>query len=220
MSLRLPLVVLVDTFVNRIQGRNQTLTSVFEKLVIDEHENVVGVIDTIRRQLKNRIDAELTDKKKAAAGAGKAPAAQASPTDVRVNISVLSADGSTVFYIAATAGSAVKEFTRRSVAWVSVVTGKIRWYLKTYKTDADKFSKIVLYDNRAETIPDDEKLIMLQSHYQPRDEDYEAFVVFPVPWPRRGRDDRRVTGAIHISFRNESDFQAVWSINPDPVLGN
>ena len=54
--------------------------------------------------------------------------------------------------------------------------------------------------------------------YQPRDEDYEAFVVFPVPWPRRSFQENRVIGAIHVSFHQEGDFEHIWKIDPDPVM--
>ena len=136
------------------------------------------------------------------------------PEDVRVNISVLSADQTSVFYIARTPGSAVEAFIKRSVAWVSVFTGKIRWYKHSYKDDKrfpGLFEKIVLFDNERGVILDDEPKIHLSSHYQPRNDDYEAFVIFPVPWPQRGFGSDYVKGAIHISFRFESYFDKIWS---------
>jgi hypothetical protein len=222
-SLHLPLIVFLDTFFNRLQGRNQTLTSEFQKLIVDEHNKVLGVIEIIRRQLNELIEAEL--RKLRPPDLASPPAVDRDEaSDVRVNISVMSADRAAVFYIATAPGSSVKKFTRRSVAWISVFTGRIRWYRKQYRLiDADGggdvFSKVVLFDNTAEIIPNDEAQILLQSHYQPRDEDYEAFAVFPVPWPRRAFDAARVVGAIHVSFHRQGDFDRLWRIEPDPVLG-
>jgi len=76
----------------------------------------------------------------------------------------------------------------------------------------------VLFDNRLGVIAGDEESILLGSHYQDRDQDYDAFVVFPFPWPQRGFDSDFVKGAIHISFRRVSDFSQFWKIEPDPVL--
>jgi hypothetical protein len=131
--------------------------------------------------------------------------------DVRVNISVMSADQSNLFYIARTPGSSIKVFPKRSVAWVSVFTGKIRWYKHTYFDNTDVFPKIVLFDNSAGVVPDAESKVMLSSSYQQRDDDYEAFVIFPVPWPQRAFGDDYVKGAIHISFRHQADFEKIWT---------
>lgn len=222
-SLHLPLIVFLDTFVNRLQGRNQTLTSEFQKLIVEEHNKVLGVIEIIRRQLNELIEAEVR-KLRPLDGASPPGVHDDEAPDVRVNISVMSADQAWVYYVARAPGSSLKKFPRRSVAWVSVFTGKIRWYLKEYKSvsspdSSEVFSKIVLFDNTAGTIPDDEPTVLLSSHYQPREEDYDAFVVFPVPWPRRSFDAARVIGAIHISFHRQGDFEQLWTIAPDPVLG-
>jgi hypothetical protein len=135
---------------------------------------------------------------------------QRTPQDVRVNISVLSTDQTNVFYISRTPGSSLKPFGKRSVAWVSVFTGKIRWYKKSYSDNQDLFRQIVLFDNTDGTIAGDEQKIHLSSHYQERDQDYEAFVQFPVPSPQRGFESGYVKGAIHVSFRRETDFASLW----------
>src|SRR5204862_6539051 len=88
----------------------------------------------------------------------------------------------------------------------------IRWYKKSYRDDS-RIKEIVLLGNRDKTIADDQSVTYLRSHYQPRSgADYEAWVVFPVPWPReRGFvDSNYVKGAIHISFRNEEHFGRIW----------
>jgi hypothetical protein len=111
---------------------------------------------------------------------------------------------------------------------VSVFTGKIRWYRKTYKDDKvhpGLYSKIILYDNQNGAIADDQPTIFLHANYQPRDDDYEAFVMFPFPWPHRAYGSDYVKGAIHISFRHEEGFDKLWGFSStvaehhqDPVI--
>jgi hypothetical protein len=214
---QVPLLTFLDTFVNLIQGQNQTMTRVFSDKIVEQQRNVVRVANTIRRQLNEVIRLRLTHLVD--------PNVPINPEDVRVNISVLSADQSSVFYIARTPGSAVQSFTKSSVAWISVFTGKIRWYKYSYKADEVLYPKIVLYDNHGGTIPGEQPLIYLSSHYQPRDDDYKAFVMFPFPWPQRGYGSDYVKGAIHISFRHEDGFDRLWGFPPavtethdDPVI--
>src|SRR6266581_1228979 len=181
----------------------------------------------IRKNLNDLIEFRLRHGQPQAAG--QAPAAiksgesdnseglkesNADRPRVRVNISVLSADQSSLFYIARAAGSSVLPFTKHSVAWVSVFTGKIRWYNSKYD-DSGKDEKIILFDNTKDTIPGDEPRIMLDSHYQERDQDYKAFVMFPVPWPQRAFGSKYVKGAIHISLRDDKDFEKIWKPDVD-----
>lgn len=205
-SLQVPLLTFSDTFINLIQGKNQTRTQVFEKTIIDQQRNVIRVADTIRKRLNNTILDQLRIR-----SPNDVSDREVRPADVRVNISVLSKDQSNVFYISRAPGSSRLPFLKRSVAWVSVFTGKIRWYKKSYRNDTDLFREIILFDNSAKTIADSEPQIQLSSHYQPRGgEDYDAFVMFPVPWPQRGFGSDYVKGAIHISFRDQLDFDRIW----------
>lgn len=254
LSLKVPLLTLLDTFINLIQGKNQTNTRVFSDTIIEQQRNVVRVAHTIRRQVhdvilqqlpelhpskdnpEDKTTAQLTSVTPpqapvATATEAKTPPPPApgqstahkptvprpNPQDIRVNISVLSADQSRLFYIARSPGSSLQSFPKRSVAWVSVFTGKIRWFKRAYQ-DNDMLSKIVLFDNASGVISDAEQKIYLQSHYQSRDDDYEAFVVFPVPWPQRGYGSQYVKGAIHISFRSQEEFQKIWAIREDSSL--
>ncbi len=207
-SLRVPLLTWFDTFINLIQGKNQTMTRVFADTIIEQQRNLVQVAHSIRADLTRLIEQKLMDQQRSAA-------TRFTASTVRVAISVLSADQSNVFYISQSHGSANLGFIKRSVAWVSVFTGNIRWYEDKFKTEfGDKYNQIVLLDNSTGTIADDEKQILLASHYQPRNEDYEAFVVFPVPWPQRGEKSDYVKGAIHISFRKQIDFENIWGYHP------
>ncbi len=207
-SLRVPLLTFFDTFVNLVQGKNQTMTRVFSDKIIEQQRNVVRAANSIRQHLNELLFRHV---------------AQGDETinsrDVRVNISVMSADQSSVFYIARAPGSKTTTFTKRSMAWVSVFTGKIRWYKHQYsEPEKDLLPKILLFDNSDGAIPDDEPKIYLNSHYQLRSDDYQAFVIFPVPWPRRGFGSDYVKGAIQISFRRETDFEKLWTFDRDPVL--
>jgi hypothetical protein len=203
-SFRVPLLTWFDTFINLIQGKNQTMTQVFANTIIEQQRNLVQVAHAIRADLTRLIEQKLMDPHPPAA-----TTFTASP--VRVAISVLSADQSNVFYISQSHGSANMGFIKRSVAWVSVFTGSILWYESKFKKNfGDKFNQIVLFDNSSGVIADDVKQILLASHYQPRNEDYEAFIVLPVPWPQRGDKSDYVKGAIHISFRRDIDFEKIW----------
>lgn len=139
---------------------------------------------------------------------------------VRVNISVLSADESFVFYISRAVGSSQERFCKRSMAWVSVFTGQIRWYYDyPHMDDKSRPDRILLFDNREHQIPEECSELWLDDYYQSRGEDYKAFVVFPVPWARHVSGTNYVKGAIHISFRNKEDFERIWTARAiEPVM--
>jgi hypothetical protein len=227
LSLRVPLLTGLDTFINLIQGKNQTMTKVFADTIIDQQRNAVRVADSIRKDLTKLIERKVRENKVQKLLEARQRAADTDPdsqtdshgqsllertmaSSVRVNISVLSADQSSVFYIARSIGSARLSFNKRSVAWVSVFTGEIRWYRSCYRDPEEFFNKIVLFDNSLGTIGGAEKKMLLSSHYQDRQGDYQAFVIFPVPWPPRGVDTNYVKGAIHVSFGDDADFSSIW----------
>lgn len=198
-SLRVPLLTFFDTFINLIQGKNQTTTRAFQDALIEQHANIIRAADALRTKLNSLLELTVSSK----ATAHQSP----SRSHVRVNISVLSADQSTAFYISRTPDSARVVFPKKSVAWVSIFTGRIRWYQDSY---ASKKKDIILFDNQDGTIREAKPELTLEEYYQQRHDDYKAFVVFPIPWPRRGFDDRYVKGGLHISFLEEDDFHAIW----------
>jgi len=201
-SWQVPMLTFADTVINSIQGKNQTRTQALSKLILEQHRNVLRVTEAIRARLNDTIVTNL-----------RASNPELAEGDVRVNISVVSADESVVFYIATAPGSAVKEFGKRSIAWISAFAGKIRWFKETFRTNdltGDRFRRIVLFDNSSDIVVGDERKILLASHYQERAQDYAAFVVFPVPWPQRSVDGTYVKGAIHVSFRTEGLFDSIW----------
>jgi hypothetical protein len=195
-SLRVALLTFIDTFINLIQGKNQTMTRIFADAIVEQHRNVIRVADTVRIRLTKVIEGVPTVK----------------PGTVRVNISVLSADQTRVFYISRAQGSPPKEFSKHSVAWVSVFTGSIRWYKASY---LEQIKDIELFDNTRGTIPNDNDTIPLRTYYQERGQDYAAFALFPFPWPQRGFGSPYVKGAVHVSFRSQEDFEKIWRV-PDP----
>lgn len=202
-SLRVPLLTFFDTFISLIQGKNQTTTRAFSDEVIDQQRNVVRVASVIRKRLHSQIQ-ELLIRLPLAAG-------QKSAGDVRVNISVLSADQTNVFYISRSSGSPTLPFPKISVAWVSVFTGRARWYKSSYRG-----TNVLLFDNSRKTIADAPDQLRLDDYYQQRDDDYEAFIVIPVPQPHRAYGSKYVKGAIHVSFQLSADFDKI-SIAPQPL---
>jgi len=54
-SLRTPLLTFFDTFINLIQGKNETIMRAFADTIIDEQRNMVRVAHAIRRQVHNVI---------------------------------------------------------------------------------------------------------------------------------------------------------------------
>jgi len=206
-SLRVPALTFADSFINLIQGKNQTMTRALAETIIDQQRSIVRVADAIRTDLNDLIDEIVLEDQIANR--------HKPPHHVRVNISVLSTDQTNVFYISRTPGSSRVSFPKRSLAWVTVFTGSIRWYLSTFQKQPEdrkpEDRKIVLFDNSEKVIADDDKLIMLGTHYQARTgQDYQAFIMLPIPWPQRGFGTDYVKGAIHISFNDDDDFQRIW----------
>ena len=222
-SLRVPFLTFADTFTNLIQGENHATTRAFADKIVDQQRSVLRVANTIRKQIHEALmqklracpDLTLMSSVYSPPLFGNEERT-VRPDGVRVNISVLSLDQNRVFYISRAPGSSRQDFLKRSVAWVSVFTGKIRWFKKRY-SDRELFKEIILFNNGDKTIADDQPKIYLQSYYQPRaGADYEAFVVFPVPWPQRGLGSDYVKGAIQISFSREEYFDRLWSF-PAPT---
>jgi hypothetical protein len=228
-----PLITSLDTFVSLIQGKNQTMTQVFAEMIIDQQRNAIRVMDLIRKDLNlliERVVKASVDQSAASALPSVVSgdvrdnlvhprsASSANPPDddrrsrVRVNISVLSADQSHLFYISRSPRSPQRPFRKDTVAWVSAVAGEPLWYKASYKENKDYFEKIVLFRNEDNRI-EGEGPVLLSKHYTSRRDDYAAFVIFPLPWPPR-RDIRPdfVRGAVHISFSKEADFDKIWKI--------
>ena len=203
-SLRVPLLTFSDTFINLIQGKNQTRTAVFEKTIIEQQRNLVLVAGAIRESLNHLIEGRVRE-----ARPNDAQKLTDQLDSVRVNISVLSRDQTNVFYISWAHGSSREVFPKHSVAWASVFTGQSLWYLSDYRKAPFTYEKIVLFQESP--IPDEKSPILLKDYYQTRQfEDYEAFIILPLPSPRRGYSSDYVKGAIQISFRRALDLSLLW----------
>src|SRR5262249_58555481 len=73
---------------------------------------------------------------------------------IRVNVSVLSADESSVSYISWAPGSVIAVFPRNSLAWLSTYAGEPRWWKDLYTDETTNYDqKIVVLDNRENLIP-------------------------------------------------------------------
>lgn len=210
-SFRTNVLVFIDTFFNLIQGRNQMQSAVFSEKIIDLHEDILHVAERVRDEV-DRLTLKAVQEL-----AGN-PAEPSHEEIIRVGVTLLSADESTVYYIARERGSYPKPFEKHSVAWVAAFTGQARW-VKTGREKAvnwdevyAKNSEAELYDNTAGSIPGPSGKLLVGQYYQPRgSEDYKAFIVLPVPWSDRGRTEGQRRGAIHISFQKPSQMDAIWS---------
>jgi Calcineurin-like phosphoesterase len=222
-SLRVPLLTFFDTFINLIQGKNQTNSQAFADAMIDQQRNVIRVCDTIRKRLHELLQAKIrcktvkpgTAQEKATPGEAATSPDEADTKkpdkpprgEVRVSISVLSTDQTNLFYISRNPGSSHSTFPKISVAWVSVFTGKNRWYETGY---LHKNVRLFDNDSKHKTIADAPEDVMLDAYYADRHDDYQAFVVLPFPQPQRAFESDYVKGAIHISFRSDEDFKEIW----------
>lgn len=226
LSLRIAFLCFFDTFFNVIQGKNQLHTAEFENDIARLHESIVGAVDRIRQDLdraflealERRKKAHEEKKKKEAVhepaspaeeGANTPPAAERAdeeamwvapmpkPADVRVNISLLSEDESTVFYISREEGSLAQGFGTKSIAWVALFNSRALWWKETYKG-----KRIALVEGKPP--------LFLHDYYEPRtSSDYKGFVILPVPWGR-GPEGGRKAG-IHVSFRSAEYMRWLWN---------
>lgn len=194
-SLRPTVLVFFDTTLNVLQGKNQLETFVLGQTVLDLQTSLVSTVDRIAEELQRSFRDAL-----------EAASHKDSPTPCRINVSVLSRNGSSLSYVSLARGSLLRRFEKHSVAWMAVAAAeKARWWRTSY--DAEK---VVLYDNtRGELSDFPAKELKLGEYLQAREpRDYEAFVVLPLPWFRGGRVKRR--GALHISFAKEKYIDALW----------
>lgn len=203
LSFRATLLVFLDTFVSVLFGQNVLRSAALSDTIVRLQWSLIRTADRVRDDVTTAVRRALIRK---SSGGG--------PRDedaVRVNISVLSNDRMSAFYISWSRGSLVRKFGARSVAWVAMRAGEARWWMESYRSPL-----IVLLDNSAKRIPVGEGTLMLKEYFQPRETlDYEAFIVLPVP-----RNVRALTGeyrqaAIHISFAMEADLKELW---PDVIV--
>jgi hypothetical protein len=205
LSYRTTLLVLIDTAFNVIQGKNQLQSAVFSEKIVELQRSLVRTVDQVRESLA----AEILHAVKDSTGAGEE---HPNSEDVRVNISVLSADGSSVYYVSRDPKSLPRPFGRHSVAWLAVAAGVARWC--KMKKDGKLFydSNTHLTGERDQDLLPDDGPHLLGNFFEYRPEpDYKAFIVIPVPWLARGEEGQFRRAGIQISFSEPEYMDAVWS---------
>jgi hypothetical protein len=214
LSWRQAVLIFLDTVFNVVQGRNQLRTAGFAKAVQNLHwaqYRVAGrVREAIDKAILNALNKE--DAQRILAEMGVEPPREDS--DIRVNVGLLSEDGASVSYFSWERGSLGKPFDQHSVAWVSIASGKALW-IKEGKRQGVDWEKVysddtTLLKNEYGELPVKAPL-RLKDYYQRRDPpDYEAFVVLPVPWSRRGELGEYQKAGVLISFRRAAYMHALW----------
>lgn len=197
LSLRSFFLVVFDTFSNVLCGRNQLRSVVFEQEIVSLHWGIVRAADRIREEIERAILAAL-----------KRGQIEAVDEDVRVSVSLLSDDESVLFYIAREEGSLGRGFDKRSVAWVSVYTDNALWWEVDYPPETE------LLDNTSGGYPLLEtQKIRLSAYFQTRaGQDYDAFLVLPVPWAKRAASDNVRKAGIQISFRSRKHMHELFRL--------
>jgi hypothetical protein len=212
-SFRATAVVFVDTVFNVLMGKNQLQTAVFSETITDLHESLLEAAERVREDVHQAVlRALLKD--------GTLPADLPHQERIRVAISLLSSDESSVYYIAWERGCIPQRFDQHSVAWVSAFKGEARWYRSDPHDTLESERKLdliykspdaVLFDNSGGDLPGPQAEILLRQYYQHRGaEDYEGFIVLPMPWVNRGRAGEHRRGAIHISFKEARYMESLW----------
>ncbi|MGH9785123.1 MAG: hypothetical protein ACRD88_13160 [Terriglobia bacterium] len=197
---KLKWIVQRDTFLNLIRGRNQMRTAELVREIATYHEMIENACRGACDLIKHLIRKSINDP----------------GLDVRVSISTLSKDSDRLKYVYKDPLSYPMEFEKKSVAWFSAMLGEPRWYLKGWKDDRDK---LLLNIDEESEVPSDfrEALGQLFSTKIPfadfwmgRREDYDAFVMIPIPLRKRYLHVRERKGAIHISFSDADKFKQVF----------
>ena len=201
LSLRTPLLVFADTFYHVIQGKNQLQTAIFDRSIRD-------------LQLALTLTAEQTAKfvHRAVIHALECAGKKPRESHIRVNVSVLSDDRQSLYYVTWEPGSSSLGFSMKSVAWVAVRAGQARWWKSGY-TPTTPRSTVELYGGpQLPPLQSTEPQIhlALADYFQDRGViDYEAFMVLPIPWRRRDEGVTRLAG-LHISFQTADLMDAIW----------
>jgi hypothetical protein len=199
LSWRPTLLVFFDTSLSVLLGDNVLRNAVLSDTIAKLQHSMILAIDRARDSITVTIRRALIDK-----GLGR----DLDEGAVRVNVSVLAPDGGSAYYVSWAPGSLARVFDRNSVAWVAISAGEARWWRKTYENH-ELSRQIVVFNNVRARIPAREGLLRLHEFFQTRGaQDYEAFIVLPVP--RRAASGDYWKAGIHISFSKEDYFTTLW----------
>jgi hypothetical protein len=190
-SFKSTLMVSLDAFINVIIGKNRLESSVYADEIYELQWSLVRVADRVREEVTSSVQRALAEKCRELVF---------DDTVARVGISVLSRDETSLLYISKSRRSLRNAFDQRSVAWVAVSKGIPLWWKSDYMKHA---GDITLFEGPPR--------MLLSEYFQPRGApDYEAFIVLPVPWFRRGVSEDLRRGGIHISFKKAQYFEALF----------
>lgn len=208
LSQRTALLVFFDTAFNVLQGKNQLQSAVFSDRIVDLQWSLVKTADRVRESVAKEVLATLRHESQKKHGmAGELPDEEG----VRVNIGVLSAGGSSVFYVSRDPKSLPRPFGRHSIAWLSIAAGVARWCKLTedgnlvYPRETPLLLPAEVKDLTAGSVP------YLVNYFEYRPEPgYRAFIVIPVPWMGRGEEGHHRKAGILISFEKPEYLDLLW----------
>lgn len=204
LSYRTTALVLLDTAFNVVQGKNQLQSAVFSDKIVELQRSLVRTVDQVRESLAE----EVLHAVKGRTGINEE---HPNSEDIRVNISVLAADGASVYYVSRDPKSLPRPFGRHSVAWLSIAAGVARWC--KMKDDGKLFydPDTALIGDRDQGLLPESGQHLLTNYFEYRPEpDYKAFMVIPVPWLARGEEGRYRRAGIQISFAKREYMDAIW----------
>jgi hypothetical protein len=196
-SWRTTLLVFLDNAVNVILGRNRLESTLLADEIYRLQWALVGIAERVRVELTRAVQRAL---------AKECPEQCLDETAFRVGISVFQPRRGTLRYVARSRLSLQKEFPEKTVAWVAAFYGAARWWKRSYMNKGVA-EQIVLWPPPGS----DGEQRLLKNYFEIRERsDYEAFIVLPVPWGRRGIAPNYQSGAIHISFQREEYFDRLF----------
>jgi hypothetical protein len=210
-SVRIAVLVFLDTVLAIVLGRNQLRSAVWEDTIVNLHWSLYEALERERQDLERALQAALEReaarevvRKRGEAGGGL----------FRVGISLMTPDESAVQYVVMSRGSLASRFPRTSLAWVAARTGVVRWWKQGHEMDEQR----ILYAGR---LDGQDVELKLKDYFEPRTRSsYEAFLVVPLPIDRHDLGPGHRRGAIHISLRYRELFDVLWpDVDPDPAPG-
>lgn len=215
LSMRPTVMIFFDTAFAVVQGRNQAKTAILGDTILDLQWSVVRTAERVRDQVDEAIYRALRRQLADGGYLHGRGIRDVSPKDFRVNVSVLSSDGASVFYVARSRGSLMRSFEKHSVAWVAVASSEARWWSDKPRSQPPE-QRIyapdqVLFDNRSGKLAVETEELELADFFQFRRGDYGAFMVLPVPWARRGMEGEYRHAGIQISFEAPELMDALWA---------
>jgi hypothetical protein len=207
-SLQVPLLLFLDTFWNVVRGENELQSKVYSDEIAITQDSIVAAFERIRSSVESTIIETLTT--------NKPNGVHTSPGDVRVGISVRSAQTQDMFYVAKAPDSLGAPFGSKSIAFQAADGDIAIWWLNDFYDSPDVVINSPTPDMHEQRQPPAQPLttdVKLRHYLRLKDynekrkgADYDAFIVLPIPWRRHGGR----AGCLHISFRTDSQFKEIF----------